>query len=253
MRAEGQVSMQRKIEEADFENTQDMFGGGGESSGGGAGKFEEWKLHEASKQGEYEAFAQYTADKIVLFKDQFLYLALLRKLIGETTKTLEAAQVKELLLVLTKGRTDFTVVDLIRSLLRDADKDIEPEEIAKLLVKKEEKKKPGPKDKKIEALTPRAELFKLLLQDFVKDMKPEECGKIVEDGCGVTLTRDQQGKIAQRRADLAGDPAAKTKQKGSARVADHKSMDMYGAYGTGEEGEGWGGGGGTRGDDYDFM
>jgi hypothetical protein len=32
------------------------------------------------------------------------------------------AQVKELLLVLTKGRTDFTVIDLARMLLRDADK-----------------------------------------------------------------------------------------------------------------------------------
>ena len=29
---------------------------------------------------------------------------------------------KELLLVLTKGRTDFTVIDLVRFLLRDADK-----------------------------------------------------------------------------------------------------------------------------------
>lgn len=31
-------------------------------------------------------------------------------------------QVKELLLVLTKGRDDFTVIDLMRGLLRDAEK-----------------------------------------------------------------------------------------------------------------------------------
>lgn len=162
-------------------------------------------------------------------------------------------QVKELLLVLTKGREEFTVVDLIRSLLRDADRDIDVEDIASLIIKKEEKKKPGAKPTKVEPLSSRLELFKLLLQDFVKENKPEEVSKIVEDGCGVTITRDQQTKIAQRRAELAGDPSAqKAKQKGSVKVADHKSMDMYGAYGDGG-GEGWGGGGGTRGDDYDFV
>lgn len=51
----------------------------------------------------------------------------------------------------------------------------------------------------------------------------------------------------------AGDPAAnKGAGKGTARVADHKSGEMYEAFGSGG-GEGWGGGGGTRGDDYDFM
>jgi len=35
-------------------------------------------------------------------------------------------------------------------------------------------------------------------------------------------------------------------------VAEHKSLAMYDAFGSGG-GEGWGGGGGTRGDDYDFM
>ena len=47
-----QVSLQRKIEESDFENAQDMFGSGG--AGGGAvadsGKFESWPLTNASKQ-----------------------------------------------------------------------------------------------------------------------------------------------------------------------------------------------------------
>ncbi len=79
-----------------------------------------------------------------------------------------------------------------------------------------------------QSVSARAELFKLLLQDYVKDMKPEEVGRIVEDGCGVTLTRDQQQKIAQMRAELTGDPSAsKDKAKpATARVADHKSMAM---------------------------
>lgn len=95
LRVAGQVSLQRKIEESDFENAQDMFGGGGSGEGGGsAGKFEEWKLGDGSKQPEVEAFAQYAADKIITFKDLFLYLALLRKLIGQTTKTLDAVQVQ---------------------------------------------------------------------------------------------------------------------------------------------------------------
>jgi hypothetical protein len=49
-----------------------------------------------------------------------------------------------------------------------------------------------------------------------------------------------------------GDPNAKMPGKGSTRVAEHKSLAMYDAFGSGG-GEGWGGGGGTRGDDYDFM
>ena len=61
----------------------------------------------------------------------------------------------------------------------------------------------------------------------------------------------QTSKIAARRAEMAGDPALQ-KAKGVARVADHKSGEMYEAFGSGG-GEGWGGGGGTRGDDYDFM
>jgi hypothetical protein len=111
-------------------------------------------------------------------------------------------------------------------------------------------------------------------------------GQIVEEGCGVVLTREQQSKVAYcafvkcgsacacarsqqcvsnhkeharmhvqvaaKRAELQGDPNAKTTSKGTGRVADHKSLDMYGAFGSGG-GEGWGGGGGTRGDDYDFM
>ena len=44
----------------------------------------------------------------------------------------------------------------------------------------------------------------------------------------------------------------KQKKQGNARVAEHKSLAMYDAFGSGG-GEGWGGGGGTRGDDYDFM
>ena len=64
--------------------------------------------------------------------------------------------------------------------------------------------------------------------------------------------RDQQGKIASKRAELQGDPSAKGPGKGSTRVAEHKSLAMYDAFGSGG-GEGWGGGGGTRGDDYDFM
>lgn len=122
MRAEGQVSMQRKIEESDFANAQDMFGGGSGGASDGDGKFESWKLTEGSKQELYEDFAMHAAAKITTFKDQFLYLALLRKLIGETTKTLDKDKIKELMLVLTKGRTDFSVIDLMRSLLRDADR-----------------------------------------------------------------------------------------------------------------------------------
>ena len=35
------------------------------------------------------------------------------------------------------------------------------------------------------------ELLKLLMQDFVKDMKPDDMGKVIEEGAGITLTRDQ--------------------------------------------------------------
>lgn len=97
IRAEAQVSMQRKIEESDFENAQSMFGGGAEGGGGGgadSGKFESWRLVGTSKQTEYEEFAIYTAAKVTTFKDEFLYMALLRKLIGETTKSLDSAQVR---------------------------------------------------------------------------------------------------------------------------------------------------------------
>lgn len=51
MRAESQVSKQQKIEESDFANAQDMFGGGDASSAAqGQGKFESWVLTGASKQ-----------------------------------------------------------------------------------------------------------------------------------------------------------------------------------------------------------
>ena len=52
-------------------------------------------------------------------------------------------------------------------------------------------------------------LLKLLLHDFVRDTKPEDMGRIIEEGCGVILTRDQQGKIATKRAELQGDPNSK--------------------------------------------
>ena len=90
LRADQQVSLQRKIEESDFENAQDMFSAGGANSGAGAdsGKFESWPLTHASKQKDVEEFAEYTAEKIVKFKSEFLYTTLLRKLLAETTKTL---------------------------------------------------------------------------------------------------------------------------------------------------------------------
>ena len=52
-------------------------------------------------------------------------------------------------------------------------------------------------------------LLKLLLHDFVRDTKPEDMGRIIEEGCGVVLTRDQQSKIATKRAELQGDPNSK--------------------------------------------
>lgn len=255
MVADQQVSLQRKIEESDFENAQDMFASGSAAAGGGAdsGKFESWPLTNASKQKDVEEFAEYTAEKIVKFKGEFLYTSLLRKLLQTTTQSLEPNDCKELLLVLTKGRTDFTVVDLVRFLLRDADKDVDAEEIEKLMEKTSaDAKKKAPKGKEQAKLTSRQMLLKLLLHDFVRDTKPEEMGRIIEEGCGVVLTRDQQSKIATKRAELQGDPNAKLPGKGSTRVAEHKSLAMYDAFGSGG-GEGWGGGGGTRGDDYDFM
>ena len=45
---EERVSLQRRIEESDFDNAQDMFGGGGKGGagavGGDSGKFESWPL-----------------------------------------------------------------------------------------------------------------------------------------------------------------------------------------------------------------
>lgn len=40
----------------------------------------------SSKQKDVEEFAEYTAEKIVKFKGEFLYTSLLRKLLQETTK-----------------------------------------------------------------------------------------------------------------------------------------------------------------------
>jgi hypothetical protein len=36
------------------------------------------------------------------------------------------------------------------------------------------------------------------------DVRIQEMGRIVEEGCGVILTRDQQSKIATKRAELQG-------------------------------------------------
>eukprot|EP00284_Hemiselmis_tepida_P015032 CAMPEP_0174926720 /NCGR_PEP_ID=MMETSP1355-20121228/13965_1 /TAXON_ID=464990 /ORGANISM="Hemiselmis tepida, Strain CCMP443" /LENGTH=333 /DNA_ID=CAMNT_0016172777 /DNA_START=46 /DNA_END=1044 /DNA_ORIENTATION=+ len=237
MRAEKQVSQKQKIEEADFENAQDMFGGGSAAAAGGAdsGKFESWRLDGTTKQAEYEAFAQYAADKIKTFSGEFLYIALLRKLLGETTKSLDAAQAKELLLVLTK-RDDFTVLDLVRSLFRDADRDITTDDITSLLLKVKvaaSKPKPGQKAKEPEVKSSRVELLKLVMQDFVRDMKPEDMGKVVEEGCGITLTRDQTSKIATRRAEMAGDPAAQKNSKTQVRGGGDHKAGMFDAYGTG--------------------
>jgi hypothetical protein len=183
----------------------------------------------------------------------------MRKLLSETTKNMEASEAKELLLVLTKGRKDFTALDLVRSLMREADSSLTAEEIADIFAKESGKdaaaaKKPLKRGEKEKAkLTARQELIKLILQDFIQDTKPETVGRVIEEGCGLVLTREQQGKIATKRAEMQGDPSLqKTAGKGTARVADHKSLDMYGAFGSGG-GEGWGGGGGTRGDDIDFM
>lgn len=113
---EERVSLQRRIEESDFDNAQDMFGGGGKGGagavGGDSGKFESWPLGSGTKQPEVgscahqrerlgvqsranarlhqaghpradaprdvqvEEFAVYTAAKITKFEKEFLYMAL---------------------------------------------------------------------------------------------------------------------------------------------------------------------------------
>merc|ERR1719199_1372589 len=136
---EERVSLQRRIEESDFDNAQDMFGGGGKGGagavGGDSGKFESWPLGSGTKQPEVEEFAVYAAAKITKFEGEFLYMALMRKLLSETTKNMEASEAKELLLVLTKGRKDFTALDLVRSLMREADSSLTAEEIADIFTK----------------------------------------------------------------------------------------------------------------------
>jgi hypothetical protein len=64
----------------------------------------------------------------------------------------------------------------------------------------------------------------------------------------VTLTKDQEKQVHKKRQDLTGDPNAKKTEQKAVRPSDHKSMDMYEAFGKGG-GEEWGGGGGTRGDE----
>jgi hypothetical protein len=183
-KSEAQVSTQRKIEESDFENAQDLMGGGSavHASADGQGKFESWLLNSTTKLAEVEAFSKYTAQKIQTFEKEFLYISLLRTLLQETTKSVDVSQTKELLLVLTKGKDGFNVVDLIRSLLRDADKDISPEDIAREIAKegKEEKAKPG-KGKELAKLTSRQELIKLLLHDLVKDTAAEVVARIISE------------------------------------------------------------------------
>eukprot|EP00961_Rhodomonas_salina_P116664 1570142-Rhodomonas_salina.1 len=152
MRTEQQVSLQRKIEESDFENAQDMFAkgsGAGGAAGGDSGKFESWPLTSSTKQTEVEEFAVHTAKKISTFQKEFLYIALMRKLLQECLTGMEVDKVKELMLVFTKGREDFTVVDLVRYLLRDVDRSMTPDEVLAIFgsEKKEEAKKPGPKGK----------------------------------------------------------------------------------------------------------
>ena len=105
--------------------------------------------------------------------------------------------------MLTKGRSDFTVVDLVRLLLRDADKDVDADEIEALMqITSVDAKKKVPKGKEVAKLTARQMLLKLLLADFVRDTKPEDMGRIIEEACGVILTRDQQKNIATKRAEI---------------------------------------------------
>ena len=61
----------------------------------------------------------------------------MRKLLSETTKNMEASEAKELLLVLTKGRKDFTALDLVRSLMREADSSLTAEEMQMMLGEEE--------------------------------------------------------------------------------------------------------------------
>jgi hypothetical protein len=180
LKAESQVSTQRKIEESDFENAQDLMGGGsaGVAVASGEGKFESWVLSSTTKLADVEAFSKHAASKIVQFEKEFLYVSLLRTLLQETTKTVNVGQTKELLLVLTKGKDDFNVVDLIRSLLRDADKDIQPEEIAKEMGVEKVK---AVKGKELAKLTSRQELLKLLLHDIVKDTGAEVVARIISE------------------------------------------------------------------------
>ncbi len=61
----------------------------------------------------------------------------------------------------------------VRFLLRDADKDVDAEEIEKLMEKTSaDAKKKAPKGKEQAKLTSRQMLLKLLLHDFVRDTKP---------------------------------------------------------------------------------
>ena len=269
-KSDAQVSTQRKIEESDFENAQDLIGSGSSvhAAEAGQGKFESWVLNSTTKLADVEAFSKHAAAKIQSFEKEFLYISLLRTLLQETTKNVDVLQTKELLLVLTKGKDGFNVVDLIRSLLRDADKDISPEDIAKEVAKegKEEKAKPQ-KGKELAKLTSRQELLKLLLHDLVKDTGSEVVARIISEvwqpvyccvfvynnfcnfqGCGVTLTKDQEKQVHKKRQDLTGDPNSKKAEQKVVRPSDHKSMEMYDAFGKGG-GDDWGGGGGTRGDE----
>jgi hypothetical protein len=182
-KAEAQVSTQRKIEESDFENAQDLMGSSGaQTVVTGQGTFESWVLNSTTKLADVEAFSKHAAEKITTFEKEFLYISLLRTILQETTKNVDVGQTKELLLVLTKGKDGFNVVDLIRSLLRDADKDISPEDIAKEVAKeaKEEKAKPA-KGKELAKLTSRQELLKLLLHDLVKDTGSEVVARIISE------------------------------------------------------------------------
>ena len=207
-KSEAQVSTQRKIEESDFENAQDLMGGGpsSQAAADGKGKFESWVLSSTTKLAEVEAFSKYTAEKIQTFEKEFLYLSLLRTLLQETTKNVDVGQTKELLLVLTKGKDGFNVVDLIRSLLRDADKDISPEDIAREIAKeaKEEKAKPA-KGKELAKLTSRQELLKLLLHDLVKDTGSEVVARIISEVCLVLYSQGGYSSLIVASAGLRCD------------------------------------------------
>ena len=110
-------------------------------------------------------------------------------------------------------------------------------------------------------------MLKLLLHDLVKDTGSEVVARIISEvwqpvyccvvvfnnygnfqGCGVTLTKDQEKQVHKKRQDLTGDPNSKKAEQKVVRPSDHKSMEMYDAFGKGG-GDEWGGGGGTRGDE----